>query len=82
MGQFVTEDNRQVFEWFLRIMRISGIVNVTGWTEEAVRILLSVCRDRKFLLGLRVGSKCFTPILYPNGPMFNALVHAIVTGTI
>ena len=80
LGSFVTPDQRQIFDRILHSAPLSGIIDVTGWTRDAVRILLTVLRDLDKTLTIRSGDKYFTPITYPRGPMFEALVLTISEG--
>ena len=80
LGTFVTPDQSQIFDRILRSTTLSGFINVTGWTRDAVRILLTVLRDLDVFLTIRSGDKFFTPVAYPRGPMFEALVFTISEG--
>ena len=80
LGTFVTPDQRQIFERILRSASLSGIINVTGWTRDAVRILLSVLRELDSFPTIKSGDRYFTPIAYPRGAMFEALVMTISEG--
>ncbi len=80
LGPFVTPDQCNIFEKILRAASFSGMINVTGWTRDGVRILLTVLRDLNTSITIRSGDKYFTPIAYPRGPMFEALVLTISEG--
>ncbi|MHA1576265.1 MAG: hypothetical protein ACTSU3_02780 [Candidatus Thorarchaeota archaeon] len=77
LGPFVSQDQSRIFERILRATTLSGLVNVTGWTRDAVRILLTVLRDLNQSTTIKYGDRYFTPVAYPKGPMFEALVLTI-----
>ncbi|MHA2378045.1 MAG: hypothetical protein ACXADO_00085 [Candidatus Thorarchaeota archaeon] len=80
LGRTVQGGQGMKFEKLIRISDLSRIINVTGWTHEAVRVLLAVGEDKKAKLSLRNGERYYTVIKYPAGPMFSVLVERIVTG--
>ena len=77
LGSFVSEDQSRIFERILRATTLSGLVNVTGWTRDATRILLTVLRDLNQPLTIKNGDRYFTTVAYPKGAMFEALVLTI-----
>ena len=77
LGCFVSQDQSRIFERILRATTLSGLVDVTGWTRDAVRILLTVLRDLNQPLTLRNDGRYFTTVSYPKGPMFESLVLMI-----
>jgi len=82
VGRFVTGDVMvRQFEAIVQSFTPSGIVDVTGWTPEAVRILLTVCRDKMRIISLRAGRKYLTPILHRDGPLFDTLIQTIVSAS-
>ncbi len=80
LGSFVTADQCKIFEKILRTASIPAMLNVTGWTRYGVRILLTVLRNLDKPITIRSGDKYFTPIAYPKGAMFEALVLTISEG--
>ncbi|MHA1883207.1 MAG: hypothetical protein ACTSUO_09195 [Candidatus Thorarchaeota archaeon] len=80
LGSFVTPDQCKIFDKILRTTSIPRMINVTGWTRDGVRILLTVLRDLNRPITIRSGDKYFTPIAYPRGAMFEALVLTISEG--
>ncbi len=82
LGCIITPRSKDSFERFVGEIRLDGIFNVTDWTPAAVHTLLSVYRDNKWQLAIRVGEKYFTPILFDSGPAFDKMVELITTGRI
>jgi hypothetical protein len=79
IGRFVKDKvMTEQFEVIVRSIPLAGIIDVTHWTTEAVRVLLTVCRDRMNVISLRAGPKYFTPIIHEDGPLFDMLVQIIV----
>ena len=82
VGRFVTGDVMlRQFEAIVQSFTPSGIVDVSGWTPEAIRVLLTVCREKMRVISLRAGRKYLTPILHPNGPLFDTLIQTIVSAS-
>jgi hypothetical protein len=80
LGRIVTKKHIQRFEQLVRKYVKSGVIDVTGWSFEAVRILLLVCRDEGLTLTFKNGERYSTPVKYPEGPMFEILVKSIMSG--
>ena len=79
IGRFVSgELMTNQFDVFVRSMPLAGIIDVTHWTSEAIRVLLTVCRDKMNVIALRAGRKYFTPVIHNDGPLFDMLVQVIV----
>ena len=79
IGRFVKgELMANQFEEFVGSMTLAGIIDVTHWTPEAVRILLTVCRDRLNVIALHAGNKYFTPVIHEDGPLLDMLIQIIV----
>ena len=79
IGRFVNGELMATqFEVLLRSRTLAGIIDVTHWTPEAVRVLLTVCRERMNPIGLHAGKKYFTPIIHNDGPLFDMLIQIIV----
>lgn len=80
LGRIVTKEQSQRFEQLVRKNVRSGIIDITGWSIEAVRVLLLVCREKGLTITFKNGERYSTPIRYPEGPMFELLVKSIMTG--
>ena len=80
LGRIVTKEQSQRFEHLVRKNVKSGVIDVTGWSIEAVRVLLLVCREEGLTITFKNGERYSTPIRYPEGPMFEILVKSIMTG--
>lgn len=80
LGRTVQVGQGAKFEQLIRSSNLSCVINVTGWTQEAVRVLLVVGEDRNIKLSLRNGQQYYTIVTYPTGPMLSALVESIVAG--
>ncbi|MDF1539558.1 MAG: hypothetical protein P1Q69_11725 [Candidatus Thorarchaeota archaeon] len=82
VGRFVTgEVMVRQFEQIVQSFTPSGIIDVTGWTPEAIRVLLVVCRENMQVISLRAGKKYLTPILHRDGPLFDTLIETIVSAS-
>ena len=80
LGRIVTKDQSSRFEQLVRKNVKSGVIDITGWSIEAVRVLLLVCREEGLTVTIKNGERYSTPIRYPEGPMFEILVKSIMTG--
>ncbi|MHA2142737.1 MAG: hypothetical protein ACXADC_13840 [Candidatus Thorarchaeota archaeon] len=80
LGLTVQEGQGARFEKLLRQMNLSGTINVTDWTPEAVRILLSIGREEELALSLRNRDRYYTVVKYPEGPLLSVLIRSIVLG--
>jgi hypothetical protein len=80
LGRTIQVGQGAKFEQLIRSSNLSCIINVTGWTREAVRVLLAVGENKNVKLSLRNGQRYYTVVTYPTGPMFSALVESIVVG--
>ncbi|MFX0044721.1 MAG: hypothetical protein ACFE8Z_02630 [Candidatus Hermodarchaeota archaeon] len=80
LGRTVQAGQSAKFEQLVRSSNLSSIINVTGWTREAVHVLLAVGEDKNIKLSLRNGQRYYTVVKYPAGFMFSALVESIVVG--
>lgn len=78
LGKTVKQGQGATFEKIVRQSDLSGPVNVTDWTSEAVRILLMVGRESKIVLSLKNKERYYTIVKYPEGPLFGALIRSIV----
>ena len=79
IGRTVGEENTVQFEKLLRRTPISGIVDVTGWTKPAIRILLRVCRENDQILNLKCDKRYLSVVKFPAGPILDSLAKAIMT---
>ena len=77
LGYTVNEENGHIFERLVRNTIISGVVDVTGWTCNAIRILLSVCCEKKLTITLKNGKRYSTVIKFPQDQLFETLVNSI-----
>jgi hypothetical protein len=81
LGRVVSGHACSRFEVLLQAFPLSGvIINVTGWTQDALRSLLTTSREKGEVIALKCGTKFFTPIIHPDGPLLNALIDALYTG--
>ena len=80
LGRIVTKEHGQRFEQLVRKYVKSGVIDVTGWSIDAVRILLRVCREEGLTITFKNGERYSTPVRYPEGSMFEILVKSIMTG--
>jgi hypothetical protein len=80
LGRIVTKEQSERFEELVRKNVRSGVIDVTGWSIEAVRVLLLVCREEGLTITFKNGERYSTPVRYPEGPMFEILVKSIMTG--
>jgi hypothetical protein len=80
LGKIVTKSQSQRFEQLVRKYVKSGVIEVTGWSIEAVRVLLLICREKSLTITFKNGDRYSTPVRFPDGPMFEILVKSITTG--
>ena len=80
LGKTVKEGQGTKFEKIVRQSNLSGPVDVTNWTTEAVRILLMVGREEEIALSLKNKERYYTIVKYPEGPLLGALIRSIVFG--
>ena len=80
LGRTVQVGQGAKFEQLIRSSNLSSVINVTGWTREAVRVLLAVGEDKNVKLSLRNGQQYYTVVTYPRGPRLSTLVESIVVG--
>ena len=53
LGLFVNEQNRPQFEHMLRETEWSGVINITGWTSDAVKARFTVCGDENKIITIK-----------------------------
>ena len=80
LGLTVQEGQGARFEKLLRQMSLAGTINVTDWTPEAVRILLTTGREDDIAMSLRNKDRYYTIVKYPEGPVLSSLIRSIVLG--
>jgi hypothetical protein len=80
LGRIISKVNRIQFEKLVRTSIISGVVDITEWTLEAVKALLKVCAEEELMVTIKDGTRYFMPVRYPKGPMMESLAEAIVSG--
>ncbi len=80
MGRYVTCDNRAYFKEVLRRFSFSGSIDVTDWSRDAIYALLEFLSEVQQTVSLRKGSRYFTPVLVPEGPLLDSFVDAILSG--
>ncbi len=80
LGRIISKVNRAQFEQLIRTSIISGVVDITGWTLEGVKALLTVCAEEELRITIKEATRYFMPVRYPNGPMIESLAEAIVSG--
>lgn len=80
LGRIISKMNRVQFEKLIRTSIKSGVVDVTGWTIEGVKALLTVCAEDNLRITLKDDTRYFMPVRYPKGPIIESLAAAIVTG--
>ncbi len=80
LGRIVKQIQCPHFEKLIRESISSGVVDITDWTIEAVRVLLKVCAEENLKVTLKDGTRYFMPVKYPKGQMLDSLANAIVSG--
>ena len=61
LGRIVTKRESQKFKQLVRKCVKSGVIDVTGWSIEAVRVLLLVCREEGLTITFKNGERYLTP---------------------
>ncbi|TET11600.1 MAG: hypothetical protein E3J86_02470 [Candidatus Thorarchaeota archaeon] len=80
LGRIISKVNRAQFEQLIRTSIISGVVDITGWTLEGVKALLTECAEEELRITIKEATRYFMPVRYPKGPMIESLAEAIVSG--
>jgi len=80
LGRIISKVNRAQFVQLIRTSIISGVVDITGWTLEGVKALLTVCAEEELRITVKDATQYFMPVRYPKGPMIESLAEAIVSG--
>jgi hypothetical protein len=81
LGPHVTFSNSNQFKELVHLSVESDTIDITGWTAEAVRVLLTVAREKSLTLTLKNGSRYSTPVRYPEGQMFEELVRIVMSNS-
>ena len=64
----------------IRRVSLSGIVDITNWSRDAIYTLLEFLNEAQQTVSLKKGTRYFTPILVPEGHLLDSFVDAIVSG--
>jgi len=80
LGRVVNGQNRSQFERMLRETKWSGVIDISEWTTDAVKALVTVCADEKLSITIKHGSRYFMPIRFPKRPMLESFAEAIISG--
>ena len=80
LGRIISKVNRAQFEQLIRTSITSGVVDITGWTLEGVKALLTICAEKELRVTIKDETRYFMPVRYPKGPMMESLANAIVSG--
>lgn len=80
LGLFVNEQNRPKFERMLRETKWSGVIDISRWTSDAVKALVTICADENLSITIKRGSRYFMPIRYPKRPLLDSFAESIISG--
>ncbi|KXH71613.1 MAG: hypothetical protein AM326_11630 [Candidatus Thorarchaeota archaeon SMTZ-45] len=80
LGRIIKQLQRPHFEKLIRESIISGIIDITDWTIEAVRALLKVCAEKNLKITLKDGTRYIMLVKYPKDQMLESLANAIKSG--
>jgi len=80
LGRVVNVQNRSQFERMLRETKWSGVIDISEWTTDAVKALVTICADEKLSITIKHGSRYFMPIRFPKKPMLESFAEAIISG--
>jgi hypothetical protein len=80
LGLFVNERNRPQFERMLRETKWSGVIDISGWTSDAVKALVTVCAEETLSITMKRGSRYFMPIRFPKRPLLDSFAESIISG--
>jgi hypothetical protein len=80
LGLFVNEQNRFHFERMLRETKWSGVVDISGWTPDAVKAFVTICADEKLSVTIKHGTRYFMPIRFPKRPLLDSFAESIISG--
>ncbi len=80
LGRIVKTPQRPHFEKLIHESIVSGVIDITDWTIDAIRSLLKVCAKKNLRVTLKDDTRYFMPVRYPKGQMLESLASAIVSG--
>ncbi len=80
LGRVVNKQNRLQFERMIRETKWSGVIDISEWTTDAVKALVTVCADEKLSITIKRGSRYFMPIRFPKKSMLESFADAIISG--
>jgi hypothetical protein len=80
LGRIVKQLQRPHFEKLLHEFVTSGVIDITDWTNEAVRALLKVCGAENLKITLKDDTRYFMLVKYSKNQIIDSLTDAIVTG--
>jgi hypothetical protein len=80
LGRLVNNQNQEHFRRMICGMSWSGVVDITGWTLEAVKALVKVCSDENLVITLKQDTRYFMPLHYPRGLEQESFAKMIMTG--
>ncbi|MFW9958554.1 MAG: hypothetical protein ACFFCT_10840 [Candidatus Odinarchaeota archaeon] len=80
LGRVVSSQNQAHFERMIRSMHWSGVVDITDWTFEAIRVLVKICSEEKLIITFKQGTRYFMPVHYPIGALLDSFAKIIMTG--
>lgn len=80
LGRVVNKQNRLQFERMIRETKWSGVIDISEWTADAVKALVTVCADEKLSITIKRGSRYFMPIRFPKRPMLESFAESIISG--
>ena len=79
LGCCIKTYNAPYFEGLVRKSIISGTIDVTGWTREAVRILITVCREKDIQITVKNGNRYATIVRFPTSELLEPLITNIIS---
>ena len=79
LGRYVSSDSRAIFKEAISRVTLSGVIDITNWTRDAIYTLIEFLNEAQASVSLRKGSRCFTPVLLPKGELLDSFVDAIVS---
>lgn len=79
LGRVVGGQHMDQFEALVRKTVRSGTVDVTGWSRDAVRVLLVVEDERKMHVTFRNGDRITISVKYPKRAMINLFAKRIAS---
>ena len=80
LGRVVGEQHTERFESLVGETVRSGTVDVTGWSQGAIRVLLIVAGERGIKVTFKNGDKFTTPVKYVAGTTIDLFAEGSVNG--